>query len=131
MSRATPSGRRTIASSKVARIYLRNRSDLTGGTRVALLLPGSSMEEATETAERLRACIADLEIVYGDVHTKVTASFGLAHARSSDSTWDDLLIMCDQALYSGKRSGGNLVRTGSDSASGIPMPNAVGIEVSR
>jgi diguanylate cyclase (GGDEF)-like protein len=102
-----------------------------GGDEFALLLPGSSMEEASETAERLRACIADLEIVYGDVHTKVTASFGLAHARSSGSTWDDLLLMCDQALYSGKRSGGNLVRTGSDSASGIPVPNAVGIQMGR
>jgi len=100
-----------------------------GGDEFAILLPGSSMEEATETAERLRSCVAGLVIVHADVQIKVTASFGLAYAQDSSTTWDDLLLMCDQALYTSKRSGGNLVRASFEEAAEIAASDAISVEV--
>lgn len=100
-----------------------------GGDEFAILLPGSTMEEAIETAERLRSCIADLVIAHADVRIKVTASFGVAHARDASTTWDDLLLLCDHALYTGKRSGGNLVRSSFEEATQIAASDAISVEV--
>ncbi len=78
-----------------------------GGDEFAVLLPETSIDEAMELVERLRYSIEGLEIVYGQVQTKVTASFGLAQAERSTSSWEDLVHDCDKALYAVKRAGGN------------------------
>ncbi len=85
-----------------------------GGDEFAVLLPQTTLEEALEVAGRLRHSIEDLEIVYGQIQTKVTASFGLAQAQSSVSSWDNLVISCDKSLYAVKRTGGNRVTLEAD-----------------
>jgi len=93
-----------------------------GGDEFVILLPSAPMEKALEIAERLRSSIADLEIAYGQMQTKVTASFGLALARNSSASWEQLLITCDQGLYAVKKEGGNLAMQGSDRSAGLLTP---------
>jgi diguanylate cyclase (GGDEF)-like protein len=78
-----------------------------GGDEFAILLPYTSIEAATEIAERLRSSIEGLEIAHGPARTRVTASLGLAPVEMSAPDWDNLLMRCDQALYAVKRKGGN------------------------
>jgi diguanylate cyclase (GGDEF)-like protein len=80
-----------------------------GGDEFVVLLPDTSIMEATEIAERLRASIETLEVVYGEIPLKITGSFGLAQIQSAISDWDQLILKCDQALYAVKKLGGNLV----------------------
>ena len=79
-----------------------------GGDEFAVLLPHTSLAVAGEVAERLRGAIEDMEIVFGAVRTRVTASLGPAEAQVSSLTWDHLHQSCDYALYAAKRAGGNL-----------------------
>ena len=81
-----------------------------GGDEFGILLPRTSRENALEIAERLRSSIEALDILYGEVRTTVTASFGLAEVQGETSTWEQLARCCDQALYTVKRAGGNLAR---------------------
>jgi len=78
-----------------------------GGDEFAVLLPETSIDEAMEIVERLRYSIEGMEIVYGQIQTKVTASFGLAQVERSTSNWEHLVHDCDKALYAVKRAGGN------------------------
>jgi diguanylate cyclase (GGDEF)-like protein len=78
-----------------------------GGDEFAVLLPCTSMDEAMEIAERLRYSIETMDVVYGQVRTKVTASFGLAQVQTSAPNWEQLVMSCDKALYEVKKVGGN------------------------
>jgi diguanylate cyclase (GGDEF)-like protein len=80
-----------------------------GGDEFVILLPGTSLKTATEMAERLRASIQELEVLYGQQPVSVNASFGLAQVESPSTDWDDLMMGCDKALYAVKSAGGNLV----------------------
>lgn len=75
-----------------------------GGDEFAVLLPNTSHAEAVEITERLRALVANTEIIYGQIRTRVTASFGLAQLQSSDETWEQLFLNCDKLLYEEKQS---------------------------
>jgi diguanylate cyclase (GGDEF)-like protein len=75
-----------------------------GGDEFAVLLPRTAQEEANLIAERLRASIAATDITYGQVQTRVTASFGLAELQPTTDTWEQLFMSCDKLLYEDKRS---------------------------
>jgi diguanylate cyclase (GGDEF)-like protein len=79
-----------------------------GGDEFAILLPHTSREETAEIAERLRSSINKTDIFYGEVQTKVAASFGLAQLQDPANNWEDLFMNCDKALYEMKRAGRNL-----------------------
>ena len=98
-----------VAVARTLRSCVRKQDVLArlGGDEFAILLPQASLETASEFAERLRTAIESLEIVYGPVRTRVTASLGLAQVESSAPDWDTLIMHCDQALYAAKRAGGN------------------------
>lgn len=81
-----------------------------GGEEFAILLPETSLEDATSIAERLRARIAEQEIRIGGKKTRVTASFGVASFPAPKiHTIGDLLKAADEALYRAKHLGRNRV----------------------
>jgi diguanylate cyclase (GGDEF)-like protein len=74
-----------------------------GGEEFTLLLPGATLEVATERAERLREHVARARI-------GVTISIGVAVARPGPAEGPmTLLRRADQALYEAKRLGRNRV----------------------
>ncbi len=80
-----------------------------GGDEFAVLLPRTTLEDAFRIAEELRVSLERLQLASGEIHSKVTASFGLAAAERQTADWDHLVMHCDQALYAAKRRGGNRV----------------------
>jgi len=92
-----------------------------GGDEFAVLLPETSLDVATEIAERIRSYIDALEISQSQATVKVTASFGMAEAQSSVSTWEQLVMRCDQALYSVKKARGSHALPVSDRRSPAPF----------
>ncbi len=87
-----------------------------GGDEFVVLLPRTTMMEASEIAERLRGALERLEIVHGQARVRVTASIGLAQAEEAMRDWNHLVTRCDEALYGAKRAGGNKVMRLADLA---------------
>lgn len=86
------------------------RSDISsrfGGEEFALLLPNTNLDEASITAEKLRALIEATPITYASEEIYITASFGIADV---GETIDEVLNNADQAMYVAKKDGRNLVR---------------------
>ncbi len=77
-----------------------------GGEEFLALLPGATMDEAVEVAERYRRSLAAAMEDHG-----VTASFGVTEMVVDDSV-EDLLSRVDRALYEAKRGGRNAVVRG-------------------
>jgi diguanylate cyclase (GGDEF)-like protein len=81
-----------------------------GGEEFAIIMPGSSSENALRIAERIRERIetyrpSDRALAA----TRVTVSVGLA-VSSSEATVGQLVERADQALYAAKRAGKNCIR---------------------
>jgi len=73
-----------------------------GGEEFAVLLPQTALEEARQTAERLRGLLRGLRPLPGaDIRT--TASFGVAQLGSE--SFDALVARADACLYQAKRDG--------------------------
>jgi diguanylate cyclase (GGDEF)-like protein len=87
-----------------------------GGEEFLVLLPGASVAEAEELAERLRAAIAATPVAGLDV----TMSFGVA-ATQEGTTIPQAMLTADTALYAAKDAGRDCVRTVRD-ADGVPAP---------
>ncbi|MFV8783798.1 diguanylate cyclase [Microbulbifer sp. SA54] len=79
-----------------------------GGEEFALLIV-ETPEDALRTAERLRACIADIRLECGANLVQFTSSIGIAH-QAGDAAVEQLLKQADRALYRAKESGRNVVR---------------------
>jgi diguanylate cyclase (GGDEF)-like protein len=86
-----------------------------GGEEFAVLLPGVSVDEAVEVAERIRQKIA-LLVVEAPVEdgatttiTDLSGSIGVAVYPNSGDTIQQLLLTADGALYTAKNSGRNRV----------------------
>jgi diguanylate cyclase (GGDEF)-like protein len=76
-----------------------------GGEEFALLLPGAALSEATAVAERIRAKIAETDVVTQDATIHVTSSFGIAMFDAAADTFDRALNRADAALYRAKQAG--------------------------
>lgn len=74
-----------------------------GGDEFAILLPNTTSIEAAEIIERLRLAVAATDIVYGQIRTRVTASFGVAEMGPEEGQWEQLFLLCDRMLYAEKR----------------------------
>ena len=83
-----------------------------GGEEFAVLLPNTTLDEATELAERLRAGIEGLAIDAGTAPGGiVTASLGVAGAGAGEiGSPDELLARADEAMYAAKDEGRNRVK---------------------
>ena len=77
-----------------------------GGEEFGILLPGRSLNDAEDVAERLRIAIETTEIDH-DPPLRITASFGVAGLTEKSLTFEEWLSCADQALYTAKRTGRN------------------------
>lgn len=82
-----------------------------GGEEFLVLLPGGSVREAEELAEKLRVAIASTPVAGLDV----TMSFGVA-ATQEGTHLGQAMLTADTALYAAKSDGRNCVRTVRDAA---------------
>jgi diguanylate cyclase (GGDEF)-like protein len=102
-----------------AREVVRDRDHVVrwGGEEFALLLPGANAERAAEIVGRLRASLAESQLLSG---TPVfTASFGI-----SDSTMardrETLIRLADDALYRSKQAGRDCCTVGDPQVMSLP-----------
>lgn len=79
-----------------------------GGEEFVVLLPHSGASEATGLAERLLSWIREMEIPLEEGTLSITVSIGVA-LHEKGSTFDQLLIKGDLALYQAKSEGRNRV----------------------
>jgi len=79
-----------------------------GGEEFLVLLPDTNLEEAMETAERLRTLVEQTPVADSPVPLKITFSGGVANSK----THRDVNLLCkvaDQALYIAKQTRNRIV----------------------
>ena len=118
---------REVAARIEAQIRASDTAARFGGDEFTLLLPDTSLADATRLAERVQAAVAPPIDVGHGVHHAVTLSIGVAaltgHRGEEDlkALADRLLADADAALYAAKASGRNRI-----SVSGLRSPAAPG-----
>ena len=93
----------------------------TGGEEFALILPGASLTQALEAAERVRRRIGQVRFPVGEGPKRISASAGVATGAGQQSTPERLLEAADQALYRAKRNGRDRIE-GIDLRLPVPPP---------
>ncbi|MGH1374620.1 MAG: diguanylate cyclase [Cellvibrionaceae bacterium] len=83
-----------------------------GGEEFVVLLPDTSLGEATQIAERLRARVSAMVIEQGEQSLRLTCSLGVVESSSSDLSVEQVIERADSALYHSKHKGRNQVTTG-------------------
>lgn len=79
-----------------------------GGDEFLVLLAGCTAELAAQTAEKIRAAVAERALRCGDAAIRITVSVGVAEHRPGDGL-TDLARRADTGLYESKRQGRNRV----------------------
>jgi diguanylate cyclase (GGDEF)-like protein len=105
-----PVGDQALASVGAVLLSVLRDSDFAGrngGEEFAVLLPGTDVEGAAQTAEKIRQAIAEIGLPSPDM--AVTASLGLASYPEHATTSERLERLADAALYTAKRGGRNRV----------------------
>jgi diguanylate cyclase (GGDEF)-like protein len=82
-----------------------------GGEEFVALLPHTGLDEASETAERLRQAIEQNVTPAGEATIQVTISIGVSTLGQEDRSYESVLTRIDDALYEAKRAGRNCVRS--------------------
>lgn len=77
-----------------------------GGEEFVLCLPKTSLQQAMETAERIRAALARTSVLHEGKTIAVTVSIGVAELRAGESL-EQWLSRADAAMYEAKRKGRN------------------------
>jgi diguanylate cyclase len=81
-----------------------------GGEEFAILLPSLEMQGAMDVAERLRECVAVLQVETEGAETvRLTISIGVAPVDIANGGLDEALKRADQAMYVAKQEGRNRV----------------------
>lgn len=81
-----------------------------GGEEFLIIMPGATMERATQCAQDLRQAAADMHLIHNGVELKrFTISLGVALIPDHASDVKSLLEAADQALYVAKNGGRNRV----------------------
>jgi len=102
-----------------------------GGEEFVIALPGTGIDEATVTADRLRNAVAASPLAamcagvldepdLGPDTFRLTVSIGVSVYPADGSTVDDLLLRADRAMYAAKAAGRNRVRLAADT---LPVPH--------
>jgi diguanylate cyclase (GGDEF)-like protein len=76
-----------------------------GGEEFAIVLPAITAEGALKVAERVRAAVAAKGLLHDTVRVRMTISVGLAMARDTDDSIEQVIARADKQLYQAKRSG--------------------------
>jgi diguanylate cyclase (GGDEF)-like protein len=90
----------------------RRREDILariGGEEFALILPGSSLDDAIHVAGLLRERAEIAPLTYKGATVQMTASFGVATLSDADEAMSEVVARADKALYRSKRDGRNRV----------------------
>jgi len=87
-----------------------------GGDEFAILLPQTTIEDASMVTERVRESIAS-ELDTGDIN--ITASIGLASWPEDGMSHSDIIAAADLTLYRAKWSGGNRIFCASGTLSNL------------
>ncbi|MDR3438320.1 GGDEF domain-containing protein [Telmatospirillum sp.] len=107
-----------VQVSNAARTALRS-SDIWcryGGEEFVAVLPDTTIEQAVEVAERLRASVEKTKIVTPSGLLNVSVSIGVAERSSAQSHWTEVLVASDAALYRAKAAGRNRVVAAENTA---------------
>ena len=76
-----------------------------GGEEILVVLPGATKVDAVDIAERLRLAVRDLR----PVGVTMTVSIGVAVSPPGSFDTDDLFHRADEALYTAKANGRDMV----------------------
>ncbi len=83
-----------------------------GGEEFSLLVPDTSLEEATQIAENVRAAVASSPVTFEDTKIPITVSIGVAQFSADlPPSSSSLLEEADRMLYLAKTSGRNQVQS--------------------
>lgn len=83
-----------------------------GGEEFVMLLPETSLDEATAIAERLRQSVEKLTLsILNEQAITITVSIGVASAMEEEQNLDNIWQTADERLYQAKTSGRNRVIT--------------------
>jgi diguanylate cyclase (GGDEF)-like protein len=85
-----------------------------GGEEFVVLLFGSTLDQALEIGERLRATIEGHNFNYQGTNLRLTISVGVATKEPQMTTWEELFVKADTAMYYSKNNGRNRVSSSSD-----------------
>jgi diguanylate cyclase (GGDEF)-like protein len=80
-----------------------------GGEEFSLVLPGTSLVEATAIADELCTRMGASPLKVDGREVIMTSSFGVAAIADTDTCLSDVIIKADRALYRSKRAGRNRV----------------------
>ncbi|MBR9971764.1 sensor domain-containing diguanylate cyclase [Magnetospirillum sulfuroxidans] len=80
-----------------------------GGEEFAVFLPQTSLEGATQLAERLRTAVAALHLPVVEGGLRTTISLGVTTRLEGETLFDHLLSRADRAMYQAKQMGRNRV----------------------
>lgn len=79
-----------------------------GGEEVLIIMTGTKLEGAKESAERIRAAIEEAQIEHlGSKLNVLTVSIGVSSEQAGN--WKDMVKLADVALYHAKQTGRNCV----------------------
>jgi diguanylate cyclase (GGDEF)-like protein len=77
-----------------------------GGDEFAIILPNTSLQDATVVAERLVGLVAQTPVIWRKDEISISISVGIGQLDEND-TPDDIASRSDKALYSAKQAGKN------------------------
>lgn len=80
-----------------------------GGEEFVIVLVETALPDALETAERIRAKVAEARYGAPEPRIAVTVSIGVAEIAAADANGDAVIARADRALYQAKHAGRNRV----------------------
>jgi diguanylate cyclase (GGDEF)-like protein len=95
-----------------------------GGEEFLVLFPDNSLDQARQSAERLRMALRDQRMRVDDQEVTVTLSLGLASYEAGDVLFDQVARRADIALYVAKTQGRDRVEVFNPTRHGTLAANA-------